>query len=204
MTNQLRTKEWIQAEADTGWFNGYYDNQGEPLEGQHPSGVRMTLTGQVFQIMAGVATDDQVQQIVRAVNRYLMDDRLGGIRINTNFGDYPLQNLGRAFGFAYGHKENGAMFNHMTVMYANALYQRGLIKEAHWILDLIFKKSVDFSSSRIYPGVPEYFNERGRGMYPVFDRIGQLVLDDDGDGVFWNSGKNGGSVYPAKIGGITI
>ena len=29
------------------------------------------------------------------------------------------------FGFAYGEKENGAVFSHMTVMFAYALYQRG-------------------------------------------------------------------------------
>ena len=33
------------------------------------------------------------------------------------------------FGFAYGEKENGAVFSHMTVMFANALYRRGFAKE---------------------------------------------------------------------------
>ena len=36
--------------------------------------------------------------------------------------------MGRMFGFAYGEKENGAVFSHMAVMYANALYQRGFAK----------------------------------------------------------------------------
>ena len=35
------------------------------------------------------------------------------------------------FAFAYGEKENGAVFSHMTVMYANALYKQGYVKEGH-------------------------------------------------------------------------
>jgi hypothetical protein len=58
------------------------------------------------------------------------------------------------------------MFNHMSVMYANALYQRGFIHEGYRVLDGIYRQSVDFPVSRMYPGIPEYFNDRGRGMYP--------------------------------------
>ena len=35
------------------------------------------------------------------------------------------------FGFAYGEKENGAVFSHMAVMYANALYRRGFAREGN-------------------------------------------------------------------------
>ena len=69
------------------------------------------------------------------------------------------------FGFAYGHKENGAVFSHMTTMYANALYQRGFVREGYKALHTLYEQSADFEVSRIYPGLPEYFNDRGRGMY---------------------------------------
>jgi cellobiose phosphorylase len=74
--------------------------------------------------------------------------------------------MGRAFGYAFGHKENGAMFSHMAVMYASALYQRGLIFEGYKVLDGIYTHSQDFGKSRIYPGLPEYINPKGRGLYP--------------------------------------
>jgi cellobiose phosphorylase len=70
------------------------------------------------------------------------------------------------FGFAFGHKENGAMFSHMATMYANALYKRNLVEEGWKVLKSIFDQSQDFSVSRMYPGIPEYFSPRGRGMYP--------------------------------------
>ena len=73
--------------------------------------------------------------------------------------------MGRMFGFAYGEKENGAVFSHMTVMYANALYQRGFVREGYRVLQTLADAALRFETSRIYPGIPEYFNRDGRGMY---------------------------------------
>ena len=73
--------------------------------------------------------------------------------------------MGRMFGFAYGEKENGAVFSHMTVMYANALYRRGFAKEGWKALKTLADAALRFETSRIYPGIPEYFSIDGRGMY---------------------------------------
>lgn len=161
----LRAQEWLTTATGYSWFNGYYDNDGQRVEGAFPHGVRMTLTGQVFALMTGVATDTQAANIIHAVNHYLYDDRVGGPRLNTNFGAVLL-NLGRCFGFAFGHKENGAMFTHMAVMYANALYRRGLAREGFRVLHGIYRHSQNFPVSRMYPGLPEYVTPRGRGVYP--------------------------------------
>jgi cellobiose phosphorylase len=77
-----------------------------------------------------------------------------------------LANMGRCFGYAFGHKENGAVFSHMTVMYAYALYERGYAREAYRALDHLYHQSTNFADSRMFPGIPEYFSARGRGMYP--------------------------------------
>ena len=73
--------------------------------------------------------------------------------------------MGRMFGFAYGEKENGAVFSHMAVMFANALYQRGFAKEGYKALNSLYRQSMNTERSRIYPGVPEYFGAGGRGLY---------------------------------------
>jgi cellobiose phosphorylase len=163
LTVHIREKEWLQNSEGFSWFNGYYDNNSNRVEGDHPSGVRMTLTGQVFAVMGGIATPDQVKNIISSVNKYLKDP-VTGYRLNTNFCELR-PDLGRAFGFAFGHKENGAMFSHMTVMYANALYKRGFVFEGFDVLDSIYRLCNDFEKSRIYPGIPEYINQKGRGMY---------------------------------------
>ena len=53
----------------------------------------------------------------------------------------------------------------MTVMYANALYQRGFVKEGYKALQTLADTALDFNTSKIYPGIPEYFNAQGRGLY---------------------------------------
>jgi cellobiose phosphorylase len=164
LIKHLRSEEWLTDSTGFGWFNGYYDNKGMRMEGDFPKGVRMTLTSQVFALMGGVATNDQADEIVRSVDRYLYDVRVGGYRLNTDFSEV-LPDLGRAFGFAYGNKENGSMFSHMAVMYAYALYQRGLSKQGYKVLEGIYKHCQEFAHSHIYPGIPEYINSRGRGMY---------------------------------------
>ena len=190
LAEHLRQHEFIRNREGYAWFNGYYDNDGNRLEGDHPKGVRMTLTGQVFQLMGWVASAEQTAEVVRAVDHYLFDPKVGGVRLNTNFGE-TLLNMGRCFGYAYGHKENGAMFGHMAIMYAYALYERGFIKEGHRVLNAIYRQSVDFQVSRMYPGVPEYFNDRGRGMYPYLTGSASWYLLTLAAKVFGVAGKLG-------------
>ncbi len=164
LMEHIRRTEWLQQENGEGWFNSYYDNHKNAVEGISENGVRMMLTGQVFAIMSGTATDDQISQICKSADHYLYDASIGGYRLNTDFKELKFD-MGRMFGFAYGEKENGAVFSHMTVMYANALYQRGYVREGYKALQTLADTALNFDTSRIYPGIPEYFNSEGRGMY---------------------------------------
>jgi cellobiose phosphorylase len=164
LMQHIRKHEWIQDLEGNGWFNSYYDNDGNSVEGIFNSGVRMMLTGQVFAIMSGTAQEDQIAAICASADRYLYEKKIGGYRLNTDFHELKF-NLGRMFGFAYGEKENGAVFSHMTVMYANALYQRGAVEKGYKALQSLADTALDFEVSRMYPGIPEYFNGTGRGMY---------------------------------------
>lgn len=164
LAGRIRQKEWIGTHEGEGLFNGYYDNHGRRVEGTSPRGFHMTLAGQVFPIMGGIASAKQIADIWRTAKKYLKDKDHGGFRLNTDFHENRLD-LGRAFSFAYGEKENGAFFSHMSVMFANALYQRGFVNEGREVLDSIYRMCVRTEKSKIYPGLPEYFNSEGRGMY---------------------------------------
>lgn len=159
----IRRTEWVQT-PEGSFYNGYYDDHCHQLEGNTPNGTQMGLTSQVFPLMFGTVTDEQVEQIVRSADKLLYREDLGGYRLNTDIREVK-DDMGRAYGFAYGHKENGAVFSHMSVMYANALYRRGFIKEGYKALHALYRQSVNFEKSRIYPGIPEYFSDTGRGMY---------------------------------------
>lgn len=160
----IRKTEWLTNKEGYSWFNGYYDNHGRKVEGDFNLGVRMMLTGQVFAIMSGTATQEQVKEITKASDAYLYDEKIGGYKLNTDFKEIKTD-LGRMFGFAYGSKENGAVFAHMAVMYANALYQRNLVKEGYKVISSLYHHLSDFSKSKIYPGIPEYIGDDGRGLY---------------------------------------
>jgi cellobiose phosphorylase len=160
MMNHIRNKEWLKQ----GLFNGYYDNLCRPVDGKREGLLNMTLTSQVFPIMSGVATEKQVVSILKNARSRLKDKKHGGYHLNTDF-KKEQHHLGRAFSFAYGEKENGAFFNHMAIMFAYALYKRGFIKEGWEVLNSIYSMALDTGKSRIYPCLPEYFNNEGRGMY---------------------------------------
>jgi cellobiose phosphorylase len=158
--SHIRKNEWLKE----GFFNGYYDNDKNRVDGKSKGSVMMTLTGQVFPVMSGIASDKDIAILFKNAKKYLKDTKLGGFRLNTDF-KAEMHSLGRAFSFAYGDKENGAFFNHMAVMFAYGLYFRKFAREGFEVLDSIYKMAVDTETSKIYPCLPEYFDGDGRGMY---------------------------------------
>lgn len=175
ISSHIRRTETTGDQKGEIWFNGYYDNLGRQVEGVRNNIVRMMLTSQVFAILSGTATDEQVEKIVQAEEKYLFCEEAGGYRLNTDFQENDMT-LGRMFGFAFGHKENGAVFCHMTIMYAYALYARNFAREGYRAIKALADKCLDFNTSYMYPGIPEYFSPRGRGMYPFLTGAGSWLI----------------------------
>lgn len=198
LAEHIRKDEWITVKSGHGFFNGYYDNLGNRVEGDHKKGVRMTLTGQVFPIMSGVATTEQITEAYKSIKRYLWDPKIKGFRLNTDFKEIQ-PNLGRAFGFSYGEKENGAFFSHMNVMLAYAFYKRGLAKEGFEVINSICNMCLDANVSKIYPGIPEYFNSEGRGMYHYLTGSASWLLFTMLAHVFGVRGDTGDLVIDPKL-----
>lgn len=198
MMNHIREREWI-LDGENGWFNSYYDNHKNSVDCCKKDRIRMMLTGQVFAIMSGTATEEQVSSICQSADRYLFDEAAGGYRLNTNFHEEKFD-LGRMFGFAYGEKENGAVFSHMAVMYANALYKRGFVKEGYQVLHTLLKAAMDFKKSVMYPGLPEYFDNDGRGLYAYLTGAASWYMLTVITQVFGVKGNNGNlEITPALL-----
>lgn len=195
LLKHIRDNEWLEGE-EFSWFNGYYDNDSNRLDDIDKK--NMTLTGQVFSIYSGAATNDQIQEIIKSADKYLYKEEMGGYLLNTNFNELKL-NMGRAFGFAFGHKENGAMFSHMAVMYANALYKRGFVKAGYKVLNSIYKHCIDINKSKIYPGIPEYVNQKGRGMYHYLTGSASWFILTEVIEVFGIKGDFGDLVIEPKL-----
>lgn len=197
LSRRISTKEQVTSSEGFTWLNGYYDNDGEQVEGEQNE-VRMTLIGQVFAIMFGIADDCLTREIIRSADRYLYDETVGGYRLNTDFHELKT-NLGRQFGFAFGHKENGAVFSHMVVMYANALYKRGFVREGARALGTLCAHCMTFKKSMIYPGIPEYINSRGRGMYHYLTGSASWMVLTYVTQIFGLRGEYGNFVIEPKL-----
>ena len=198
ISSHIRRTEITGDQKGNFWFNGYYDNLGRQVEGIRENQVRMMLTSQVFTVLSGTATDEQVEKITKAVQQYLFCPEAGGYRLNTDFKENDMT-LGRMFGFSYGHKENGAVFCHMVVMYAYALYSRNFIKEGYQAIKTLADKSLDFKSSFLYPGIPEYFSPRGRGMYPYLTGAGSWLILTVLTQMFGVTGEKGNLKFMPKL-----
>lgn len=197
--NQIRNNEWSDDLEDGGWFNSYYDNSGRALDFTGAGTRNMMLTGQVFAVMNKTADDLQIRKICNSADRLLYDSESGGYRLNTDFGQIKTD-MGRMFGFAYGEKENGAVFSHMAVMYANALYKRGFAKEGYKALHALYKSSADFEKSLIYPGIPEYFGRGGKGLYSYLTGAASWYLMTVTMNMFGVSGEYGDlTIAPALL-----
>lgn len=141
-------------------YQSYFDNEGKDVDWNHT----MNLTGQTMALMNQTATLEQAKKVATKAKKELFYPEQGGYRLNSDYGQV-LTNMGRAYGFAYGHKENGAVFSHMAVMYAYGLYRYHLVHDAREAIFTLLKKAQD-PSSHVILGIPEYFNDRGVGMYP--------------------------------------
>ncbi|MFH1354870.1 MAG: cellobiose phosphorylase [Candidatus Omnitrophota bacterium] len=194
MIKHIRKKEWLRSR----FFNGYYDNKKQRVEGFRLNRLRMMLTSQVFPIISGVANDLQVKQIIKSVDKYLYNRDLEGYQLNTDF-KQEQHNLGRAFSFIYGDKENGAFFSHMIVIYAYALYKRNFIKEGWKVLSSLYKMALDTPRSKIYPCLPEYFNLQGQGMYSYLTGSASWFVLTMLTRVFGIRGQEGNLLVEPKI-----
>ena len=195
----IRRTEWVRESGQTGWYNGYYDNDANALEGIGSDGsANIMLTSQVFAILSGTASDEQVAQIVSAADKYLYRAEVGGYRLNTNFHEIK-HNMGRMFGFAYGQKENGSVFCHMATMFANSLYRRGFAEAGYKVIRAMYDHVRDIDRAGIYPGIPEYIDGNGRGVYHYLTGAGSWLAMTVLCEMFGIKGDQGDLVLQPKL-----
>ena len=112
--------------------------------------------------------------------------------------EYHLK-LGEISSYPPGYKENGSVFSHMAVMYANALYRRGFVKEGWKALKTLADTALNFDTSHIYPGIPEYFRSDGRGMYHYLTGAASWYMMTMITEVFGVHGESGDLILYPKL-----
>ena len=167
-------------------YQSYYDNQGQLLDNDQT----LSLTGQAMALLSHTPTKEQAMLIAKHTKEKLYNPNIGGYHLNSNH-QKVLQHMGRAFGFAYNHKENGAIFSHMVMMYAYGLYEYNLSIEAREAAFKILHQSQKIES-HVWAGIPEYFTEKGIGKYTYLTGSASwllLLLRNQTFGIRFDLGK---------------
>jgi cellobiose phosphorylase len=140
-------------------FQSYFDHKATLLDTDHT----VMLTGQAMALLNRIASHEQAVKLANKTKKVLFDAALGGYKLNSLY-DQEKHGLGRAFYFAYGHKENGAVFSHMAMMYSYGLYNYQLneLADEAWT-SILYQSMKDYA--QVYEGIPEYFNDEGKGKY---------------------------------------
>lgn len=170
---------------DHGALQSYIDNDGLFLDKDSVS-----LTGQAMALLSMTIPKEQADIIAKTTKKHLYNYKQGGYHLNEDYKEVKL-NMGRAYGFRYNHKENGAVFSHMALMYVSGLFNYKLTDYAREGLYALMDRAMD-NTSLVPLGIPEYFTEKGIGKY--FYLTGSatwllLVIKESLFGIKYHEGK---------------
>jgi cellobiose phosphorylase len=167
------------------YYSGYIFANGNPvdtifkknaLNKKNPTSddFMMMLMPQTWSLVSGGADKINVSdKVIDSVFKYLLDKKVGALKLN-----YPAytkfdKTIGRITGFAPGTKENNALFSHANLFFVWALIKRGMPDTAYKVFSGINPLSHEHEIIRTGPWIPEYYvssdnpNIAGRGEYPV-------------------------------------
>ena len=196
--SHIRKNEYVTTKDGLSFFNGHYDDDSVRVHGDHPNGVHMDLTSQVFPIMFGVATDEQVKKTHEAVKYYLGNKVTGGLKLCSDFKEIKL-NFGRVTGFVHGWRENGSIWNRMNVMYMDALYERNFVREGYTVLTEVMNLCLKSQQAKMLPNLPSTFNVWGRGMSGCLTGAPTWLVLGMVSQVFGVRGRNGDLLLNPKL-----
>jgi cellobiose phosphorylase len=154
LTKNIKDK----ALMENGALQSYIDNDGKYLDKN-----TISLTGQAMALLNKTLSNDMANEVAKITKERLYNPDLGGYHLNENYNEVKM-NMGRAYGFSYNHKENGAVFSHMALMHAYGLYNYKLTDMGHEAMYGIINRAMK-EDSKVPLGIPEYFTEKGHGKY---------------------------------------
>lgn len=194
----IRKQEWLNTNEGHQFFNGHYDNLGQPIGGDHTGQTRMDLTSQVMPIICNIAQKHHATATYKAIKAILKDEDSPAIRLTTEFKDVDM-NIGRITGFVYGHKEHGSKWMQQNIMLAYGLYKQGLVEQGHEVLSEVYEIANNQPVAKIFPGIPSYFNAENRGAYAYLTGSSSWFLLTLTTQVFGVRGEKGNLCIQPKL-----
>ncbi|HEU0298030.1 MAG TPA: hypothetical protein VFR37_01220 [Longimicrobium sp.] len=122
---------------DGAWYRrAYYDN-GAPLGSAANDECRIDAIAQAWAVLSGVAPAERAEQALDAMERHLVSERDGIIRLLTPAFDRTPHDPGYIKGYLPGVRENGGQYTHAALWAVRALAQAGRTERAARLLEMV-------------------------------------------------------------------
>jgi cyclic beta-1,2-glucan synthetase len=110
---------------DGEWYRrGYYDN-GRPLGSRQNEECRIDALVQAWAVLSGAATAERAASALDAVERHLLSEREGILRLLTPPFERTAEDPGYIKGYVPGVRENGGQYTHAALWVVRALAELG-------------------------------------------------------------------------------
>ena len=122
---------------DGAWYRrGYYDD-GAPLGSKDSDECQLDTLAQAWSVLSGVAPRERAESAMDAVERTLVDEDAGIVKLLAPaFVDTP-HDPGYIKGYVAGVRENGGQYTHAALWYIKALAQLGRRDRAARLLEML-------------------------------------------------------------------
>jgi cellobiose phosphorylase len=122
---------------DGEWYRrGYYDN-GAPLGSHQSDECRIDALAQAWAVLSGVAPPKRARQAMDAVERHLIAEPDGLIRLLTPPFSHTRNDPGYIKGYVAGVRENGGQYTHAALWVVRALAEIGRHDQAARLLEML-------------------------------------------------------------------
>jgi cyclic beta-1,2-glucan synthetase len=132
LRNNLRDHAW-----DGEWYRRGYFDSGEPLGSHQSAECRIDAIAQSWSVLSGAGDEPRSLQAMQSLDKHLVDNQAGLIKLLTPPFDGNGPNPGYIRGYLPGVRENGGQYTHGAVWAVMAFAEMGNIERAWELMALI-------------------------------------------------------------------
>ncbi|HUK62320.1 MAG TPA: hypothetical protein VLV15_03270 [Dongiaceae bacterium] len=122
---------------DGGWYRRAYYDDGTPLGSHTSDECRIDALAQAWAVLSGAASPERARAAMAAVERELVDEREGLIRLLTPPFEHTPHDPGYIKGYVPGVRENGGQYTHAALWVVRALAELGERDRAARLLEML-------------------------------------------------------------------
>jgi cyclic beta-1,2-glucan synthetase len=138
---ETTAKDYVAAVEETSWDGAWYRrayfDDGTPLGSQTSDECQIDSIAQTWGVISGAADPERARTAMTSLERYLVDNENGVIKLLTPPFDKTPKDPGYIKGYLPGVRENGAQYTHAALWVVLATAMMGDDDRAHALWDMI-------------------------------------------------------------------